>query len=1110
VHRQRGPGALHADDWITYEYGALHEGELTEVAALSGNHGDFLRTKVTGPRGNTTLKVKSTSGQTVATAYEEAEPYPTEYEPITKYAPIQKKTDGTYVAVFLAPVDDQTSYGVTFQCRSDYATQCTPLNPCSNSGPSPSEELSDSSVPGTCSATLSVNGAQETITISGGDVVSRSGSLAQVADQGYTLRVDNVTETDATLDVFGGFTYVTGEEVVAYGPGTYSKITSYTYTDRGQVERIEPPSFYAPPHGAGDDFVTTHVYDEIGQRIETYTPDSGTERTVYDRFGRERFAWHEDLGAQVKYWKYDEENRIVEEGLVDHVWDRVFLEERADEPEWPQSAHTWRTRHTYGGFGTPLYARNRLHIAAVNENEDAAAETVESYTYDRLGRRSAVTQQTLSYDAAERTTRYTYDGAGSITRIEYPAGGLVIDRTRDAAGRLIGVGTPGNPDRFVSYVFGDLGEVKERRLDDGQIVQTFSYTASGQLEHMSDSKYFEQALTYRNDGQISRVDVGYGDEATRTVASYHYDYDRYGQLIRTTADDAASDHNLQVAYDPNGNITQFTRKQSTTTYAYYAGTNRIMNVDGGGNDYTYDARGNVTAIAPRNVSSIVYDAFTAKPRCMTADGTTRCYEYGPSDERVYKSGSGGALPRLYVRGAGSSLLAEVTSAGPSLYVRGNGGLVARKDADGWVFYIRDYLGSTRVLVRDDGGVYEEADYDSFGRPMTQQGSLRYSYTGQETEEADLMNYGARFYDPVTGRFLAPDPAGQFHSPYTYVGNNPVSMVDPNGEFGILVGAILSAMAAYTTETVKTVVSQEPANFGTYAGATISGAFSGAMTGMSAASAVDWLSSTALSKATSYLPGVSLGNVGGVDLTLRPSFAFGTGGFSMGGAISGSADLGSGIQIGGGIGGAWAYGNAAAHNASFDHKVSYGGSYSWGDQSLSYYRTHYVNDETPQIAGTIGYRNGRYSGQVSNDVTWLLGNGDRWRTAAVQVELPIYGEQVITGFELYTGEYAMDGEDGALKKSGPNAGDYEGGTADDPEFRFGAAYVGIRRHGQVYRVGAEGEVIRHGIQNAVHWFLRKIKGPFTKGPVEYPANFTRLDNPLRPYGQIGTPKEFDLY
>jgi len=44
-----------------------------------------------------------------------------------------------------------------------------------------------------------------------------------------------------------------------------------------------------------------------------------------------------------------------------------------------------------------------------------------------------------------------------------------------------------------------------------------------------------------------------------------------------------------------------------------------------------------------------------------------------------------------------------------------------------------------------------------------------------------LAYAGRFYDAQLGRWVEVDPADEFHSPYTYVKNNPLVFVDPNGE-----------------------------------------------------------------------------------------------------------------------------------------------------------------------------------------------------------------------------------------------------------------------------------------------------------------------------------------
>jgi len=96
-----------------------------------------------------------------------------------------------------------------------------------------------------------------------------------------------------------------------------------------------------------------------------------------------------------------------------------------------------------------------------------------------------------------------------------------------------------------------------------------------------------------------------------------------------------------------------------------------------------------------------------------------------------------------------------------------------------------------ITISEAVAVSQETHYYPFGLRLKggawqQSGASRnkYLYNGKELEGEDLglnwFDYGARRYDPQLGKWHSVDPVDEFHSPYTYVGNNPANYTDPFG------------------------------------------------------------------------------------------------------------------------------------------------------------------------------------------------------------------------------------------------------------------------------------------------------------------------------------------
>ena len=202
----------------------------------------------------------------------------------------------------------------------------------------------------------------------------------------------------------------------------------------------------------------------------------------------------------------------------------------------------------------------------------------------------------------------------------------------------------------------------------------------------------------------------------------------------------------------------------------------------GSTEYAYDLNGNLTKDLGRGIVEIRYNYLNLPKRIVFSDGHVIKNLYG---------GDGRKLRTTYVAGRDSTVWDYVGNAvyeNDSLkYLLTGYGYLSVSDGKHH-YFLKDHLGSVRVVCDAEGRVEEKNDYYPFGGLMdTSTASVQpYKYCGKELDTRNGQNwydYGARMYDPSIGRWHAMDPlAEQCYgtTPYGFCLNNPVNNVDPNG------------------------------------------------------------------------------------------------------------------------------------------------------------------------------------------------------------------------------------------------------------------------------------------------------------------------------------------
>ena len=453
----------------------------------------------------------------------------------------------------------------------------------------------------------------------------------------------------------------------------------------------------------------------------------------------------------------------------------------------------------------------------------------------------AVNSQAVSF-------AYDNDGllvqAGSLSLPREPASGLL-------AGTTLGVVSE-------SIDYNDFAEPVQRQVEvngNPLFAQDFSRDKLGRIDELTETLGGSTGtLAYSYDVSGRLIEVRQNDVPIET-----YTFDANSNRIQSTTAAGTIDYN----YDNQDRLIEATGPTGTTSYAYTdAGELQSKTNPGGTTTYNYDAAGNLRQIT-------------------LPDGRIIDYLIDGLDRRVGKQVDGALVKGWLYR----DLLNPVAE------LDGDGNVVARfvygeranvpeyMIRDGKTYRIvADHLGSPRLVIdTSTGEVVQQMDYNTFGKVITDSnpGFQPFGFAGGLYDtDTGLVRFGARDYDPETGRWTAKDPirfAGGDPNLYGYVLNDPVNLVDPSGEIipliiaGAAVGSLVNVTGALIANGGSLTGQQLAAAITTGAiagaagavaapiGGTIARALGGSSAGLGAASA------TATASAAGSATGQAVGN-----------------------------------------------------------------------------------------------------------------------------------------------------------------------------------------------------------------------------------------------------------
>ena len=684
----------------------------------------------------------------------------------------------------IAPDQSVTSYG--YDQRGHLASVTGPLGavttvecdaaglPTSVTGPEGGRTRYTRDAAGRVTAITAPDGAVTTLTwTADGQLASRvfpdGGRERREYDAEGNLATYLSASGERTKYEYGPFdrlTAVTGLDGVRTEFGYDHRLRLTTVTRSGLTWRYDYDA--VGQMTAETDFngaVTRYTYDPAGQLINQVNAVGQEVTCAYDELGRlvRRVA-----GDVVSTFGYDGGGRLVR--AANPGAELRF----ARDPLGRVTAETCNDRTVLSSYDPAGRRTRRVTPGGAQER----------WTYDPAGR-------PVQLDTGGQTFGFGYDQAGRETRRDLP-GGLALTQDWDAAGHLTRQALTAAPQALTAAPQDAAATPSTGPPQAGSVLarRAYAYRPDGCPTEVDDLLVGARRFTLDDGGRITEV------TGARWAERYRYDPAGNVASARWSAPPPAAaggwlSADLQGPRDRSG------------TLVTSAGTVR----------YRHDRQGRViqrsrTRISrPPDTWSYRWDADDRLTAVTTPDGSTWRYRYDPLGRRIAKQrfDPSGAPAEETTFTWDGAVLAEESASVPeqgrrrrltwdyqpgtftaltqSEYLSASD---APQDIVDERFYaiIADQVGMPAELIAADGTVAGYQQHTLWGGTLWRPGGAAtpLRFPGQYQDPETGLHYNQqRYYDPVTGSYLTPDPLGltPAPNPHAYV-PNPLTQTDPLG------------------------------------------------------------------------------------------------------------------------------------------------------------------------------------------------------------------------------------------------------------------------------------------------------------------------------------------